>query len=82
MALTSFILVLGDGAPRPRRQAAILYLVMTHVATVFVVASFFIVAKESGSTDFAAMARCDAVRFRWRRWRFSSPSSGSAPRPA
>jgi len=55
MALTSFVLVLGDGAPRPRRQSAILYLVMTHVATVFVAASFFIVAKESGSTDFAAM---------------------------
>jgi hydrogenase-4 component B len=55
MALTSFVLVLGDGAPRPRRQAAILYLVMTHVATVFVAASFFIVARESGSTEFAAM---------------------------
>ena len=55
MALASFMLVLGDGAPRPRRQAAIIYLVMTHVATVFVAASFFIVAKESSSTDFAAM---------------------------
>lgn len=55
MALTSFVLVLGDGTPRPRRQAAILYLVMTHVATVFVAASFFVVARESGSTDFAAM---------------------------
>ncbi|MBI5284898.1 MAG: hydrogenase 4 subunit B [Chloroflexi bacterium] len=55
MALTSFILVLGDGAPRPRRQAAILYLVMTHVATAFVAASFFIVAKESNSTEFAGM---------------------------
>jgi hydrogenase-4 component B len=28
---------------------------MTHVATVFVAASFFIVAKESGSTEFASM---------------------------
>jgi hydrogenase-4 component B len=28
---------------------------MTHVATVFVVASFFIIARESGSTEFAAM---------------------------
>jgi len=55
MALASFILVLGDGAARPRRQAAIIYLVMTHVAAVFVAASFFIVARESGSTDFAAM---------------------------
>jgi hydrogenase-4 component B len=55
MALTSFVLVLGDGAPRPRRQAAILYLVMTHIATAFVAASFFIVARESRSTEFATM---------------------------
>jgi hydrogenase-4 component B len=55
MALTSFMLVLGDGTPKPRREAAILYLIMTHVATVFVVAAFFIVARESGSTDFSAM---------------------------
>ena len=55
MALTSFVLVLGDGATS-RRQAAILYLVMTHVATVFVAASFFIIAREAGSTDFSAMS--------------------------
>lgn len=55
MALSSFVLVLGEGAPRPRRQAAILYLVMTHIATVFVAASFFIVARESGSTEFDKM---------------------------
>ncbi len=55
MALASFALVLGDGAPRPRRQAAIVYLVMTHVATVFVAASFFIVAKGSDSAEFARM---------------------------
>lgn len=55
MALTSFVLVLGDGATS-RRQAAILYLVMTHVATVFVAASFFIVARDSGSTEFSAMS--------------------------
>lgn len=54
MALTSFVLVLGDGAGS-RRQAAILYLVMTHVATVFVAAAFFVVSREAGSTDFAAM---------------------------
>lgn len=55
MALTSFVLVLGDGTPRPRREAAILYLIMTHVATTFVVASFFIIARESGSTEFISM---------------------------
>ncbi|MGH7186096.1 MAG: proton-conducting transporter membrane subunit, partial [Pseudomonadota bacterium] len=56
MALTSFLLVLGDGAATPRRHAAILYLVMTHVASVFVTASFFLIARDSGSTDFAAMS--------------------------
>lgn len=55
MALTSFVLVLGDGAGA-RRPAATLYLVMTHIATVFVVAPFFIVARASGSTDFATMS--------------------------
>jgi hydrogenase-4 component B len=56
MALASFLLVLGDGAATPRRQAAILYLVMTHVATVFVAVSFFLIARQSGSTDFVAMS--------------------------
>ncbi|HLF79913.1 MAG TPA: proton-conducting transporter membrane subunit [Dehalococcoidia bacterium] len=55
MALTSFVLVLGDGSASPRRQAALLYLVMTHVATVFVAASFFIVAQSAGTTTFADM---------------------------
>jgi len=57
MALTSFLLVLGDGAPRPRRQAAVLYLGMTHLATVFAAAAFFLVAHHAGSTDFEEMAR-------------------------
>ncbi len=56
MALTSFLLVLGDGAAGPRRDAALLYLVMTHVATVFVAASFFIIANAAGSTSFAEMS--------------------------
>ena len=55
MALTSFVLVLGDGAAGPRRDAALLYLIMTHVATVFVAASFFIVAHSAGSTTFVDM---------------------------
>jgi len=55
MALMSFLLVVGDGAPRPRRQAAILYLAMTHVATVLVVAAFFIIGRGAGSTTFTEM---------------------------
>jgi len=56
MALTSFVLVIGDGTPRPRRQAAIIYLVMTHVSSVFVVAAFFVLANAAGSTSFVDMA--------------------------
>lgn len=52
MALTSFVLVIGDGLAKPQRNAAILYLGITHVATVFVVASFLIIAHEAGSSAF------------------------------
>jgi len=62
MALLSFLLVLGDGAPRPRRQAAILYLAMTHVATVLVVAAFFIISRAAGSTTFTEMNHADLSR--------------------
>jgi hydrogenase-4 component B len=56
MALTSFILVIGDGLAKPQRNAAILYLGITHVATVFVVGSFLLVAHEAGSSSFLEMA--------------------------
>ena len=56
MALASFVLVLGDGLERPRRHAAVLYLGMTHLATVLATAAFFLVAHAAGTTDFAAMA--------------------------
>ncbi len=56
MAFSSFILVIGDGTPRPRRQAALLYLIMTHASSVFVFATFFLVADHAGSTSFEAMA--------------------------
>jgi hydrogenase-4 component B len=56
MALTSFILVLGDGTPRPRRHAAIVYLLMTHTASAFAVGSFFIISHGSfGSSEFSSM---------------------------
>ena len=56
MALASFILVIGDGTPQPRRLAALLYLVMTHASSVFVFAAFFIIADHAGSASFEAMA--------------------------
>ena len=56
MALSSFVLVMGDGLARPRRMAAVLYGGMTHVATVAVTGAFFIVAHAAGSQDFARMS--------------------------
>ncbi len=56
MAFTSFLLVLGGGDQRPRRRAAVLYLGMTHLATVLATAAFFVIAHEAGTSDFAAMA--------------------------
>lgn len=63
MALTSFILVIGDGIARPQRNAAVLYLGITHVATVFVVASFLIIAHEAGSTSFTDMTSTQVTGF-------------------
>ena len=56
MALSSFVLVIGDGVPRSRRQAGFLYAAMTHVATVFVAGAFFLIARDAGSQEFARMS--------------------------
>lgn len=56
MALTGFFLVMGNGQARPQRVAALLFLAMTHVATVFVAAAFFLIADAvGGRTDFMMM---------------------------
>jgi hydrogenase-4 component B len=60
MALTSFLLVLGEGDSHPRRTAALLYLGMTHVATVFAMASLLLVSEAAGSQEFGAMGLADA----------------------
>lgn len=60
MALTSFLLVLGDGQGRPRRVAALLYVGMTHVATVFAAASLLLLADAAGSQEFEAMGLANA----------------------
>lgn len=56
MALTSLLLVLGDGGTHSRRTAAVVYAAMTHVATAFAVASLLLLAHAAGSPDFARMA--------------------------
>jgi hydrogenase-4 component B len=52
MALTSFLLVLGDGQAHQRRVAALLYLGMTHVATVLAVASMLLLVDDAGGQGF------------------------------
>ncbi len=52
MALTSFLLVLGDGQAHQRRVAALLYLGMTHVATVLAVASMLLLVDDVGGQGF------------------------------
>jgi hydrogenase-4 component B len=60
MALTSFLLVLGDGQGHQRRVAALLYVGMTHVATVLAVAAMLLLADAAGSQDFRAMSLAPA----------------------
>jgi len=55
MALASFLLVLGDGRGHSRRVAALLYVGMTHVATVLAVAAFLLLADAAGTQEFRGM---------------------------
>jgi hydrogenase-4 component B len=55
MALTSFFLVLGDGKGHSRRVAALLYVGMTHVATVLALAALLLLADSAGTQDFGGM---------------------------
>jgi len=56
MSLTSFALVLTDHRRPGVRESAWLYLVMTHTATACVVVAFLLLARASGSLEFAAWA--------------------------
>jgi hydrogenase-4 component B len=60
MALTSFLLVLGDGQGHSRRMAALLYVGMTHVATVLVVAALLLLADSAGTQEFRGMGLAEA----------------------
>ncbi|MBI2764412.1 MAG: hypothetical protein HYX53_00710 [Chloroflexi bacterium] len=60
MALTSFLLVLGDGRSHTQQVASLLYLGMTHVATVLAVASLLLLADAAGSQEFQRMGLAQA----------------------
>lgn len=60
MAVSSFLLVLGDGEGHARRVAALLYVGMTHVATVAALASLLLLADSAGTQQFEGMGLHDA----------------------
>lgn len=56
MALVSFFLVAQDREDLKVRRAAYLYMIMTHVGTVFVATAFFILAAHGSGFDFSRLA--------------------------
>jgi hydrogenase-4 component B len=67
MSLLSFFLVLGDGHRRDARRAAFVYVVMTHVATGFLLIAFLLLARQAGSLDFAPIRDAATGLDRWER---------------
>jgi hydrogenase-4 component B len=67
MSLLSFFLVLGDGHRRDTRRAAFVYVVMTHVATGFLLVCFLLLTRHAGSLDFAAIRAAAPGLGRWER---------------
>ncbi len=55
MALASYFLVIYDSNDQENIKAGFLYLVMTHIGTVFITISFLMLYKFTGSFDFEAI---------------------------
>lgn len=53
MSLASFFLVVFDHRNSKVRKAGFIYVVMTHIGTMFIVAAFMILFKEAGSFSFS-----------------------------
>jgi len=54
MSVSSCFLVLFEGEKRDVARAGLIYLVATHIGTLFLLVMFILLGKESGSWDFAA----------------------------
>ena len=54
MSLVSYFLVVFDHQDGRSRQAGFIYLVMTHIGTVFICLAFLLLYRYNGSLDFAA----------------------------
>jgi len=55
MSIASYFLVVYDRNDQENVRAGFLYLVMTHVGTVFIIISFFLLYKFTGSFDFSVV---------------------------
>ncbi|MFA5363423.1 MAG: proton-conducting transporter membrane subunit [Candidatus Omnitrophota bacterium] len=55
MSLVSYFLVVFDSTHEKAIQAGMIYIIMTHVGTAFLVAAFLLIYACSGSFDFTAM---------------------------
>ncbi len=67
MSLVSFFLVIGDGANAARRSAAYTYVVMTHIATGFILFAFLGLAQHAGGIGFLEIANSAGTLGDWQR---------------
>jgi len=56
MSLTSYLLVNYEHEDKEVRQAGFIYVVMTHLGTVFITIAFLLLAKQAGSLHFSSLA--------------------------
>ncbi len=62
MSLVSYFLVVFDSTHEKSIQAGMIYIVMTHIGTAFLIAAFFIMYKYANSFDFFAIKNaCQAM---------------------
>lgn len=55
MAVISYFLVIYDHDDKANRKAGLIYLIMTHVGTAFIVVAFLLIYKFTNSFDFGAL---------------------------
>jgi len=61
MSLVSYFLVVFDSREEKSIQAGVIYLVMTHVGTAFIMTGFLIMHKYANSFDFISLKQASAV---------------------
>ncbi|OGS28130.1 MAG: hypothetical protein A2297_09585 [Elusimicrobia bacterium RIFOXYB2_FULL_48_7] len=61
MSLVSYFLVIFDSEHAKSIKAGVIYIIMTHIGTAFIIAAFMMIFKYAHSFDFAAMKQACAV---------------------